>query len=186
MDAMGKLPKDKYMGSTISVKDTRGKTRKLDLATYPAFKAYTDSDLQKLFAEGIKKSAALLAEHLMQRRWAILVSEAPAFVTSDRPVVILHPTILKPGIRTPGAILIIPITPHKLLFLDDHTERQSGLYYGIETDDAVDFSIFVWRKCQRFLCAPRDPFFVIAAYAKKYSHYDSLAKLPVLVSRAGL
>jgi hypothetical protein len=76
-------------------------------------------------------SATWLAEILMSMRWAILLSEEPVFITTDNPVVTLHPSLQFRGIKNAETSVVFPLSPTRLLHIDNRMSEPDGQYYPL-------------------------------------------------------
>jgi hypothetical protein len=71
-----------------------------------------------------------VAEVLFERKWGIVFSDRPAFVTSDNPVALTRGTATKRsfGFRTPGTQVFFPISPNRMLVIWDEWPHQFAHY----------------------------------------------------------
>jgi len=108
-----------------------------------------------------------IAETLMARRWGIVFSENPAFVTSDCPVVLSRGRCQKRtfGFRTPGTHILFPYSPTRLLVISDDWSHEFAHYklasadvfnrmivqgavrfvYGSENDSELAQKVKAWQ-----------------------------------------
>ena len=63
-------------------------------------------------------SAVWLAQILMEMRWAVMISDEPVFITTDSPVVPLHPELRFRGFKNPDTSVVLPLSPTRLLWLE--------------------------------------------------------------------
>lgn len=75
--------------------EIKGKTYGLDAASWPAYRDASEDDIKRMWLDQIG-SAVWLAEMLMEMRWAMQFSETPVFITTDNPVVVVHPNLFRP------------------------------------------------------------------------------------------
>lgn len=109
-----------------------------------------------MFIEAIRSQATSLAEALMEKRWSVVLADYPAFVTTDTPVVLVNEEHTRFGARTPGMKVFFPLTPTRLLVMDDRLDRPSGRYYPLVKDGPAPYNLTVWRYCCRFMISPRN------------------------------
>jgi hypothetical protein len=108
-----------------------------------------------------------VADIMVQRKWGIVFSKRPAFVTSDKPVVLdrANAKTRAIGFRTPGTQILFPICPTKLLVICDewpqsfaHNEMENAdrfnellVRYAVrfafwqEFDDALAKKVAAWK-----------------------------------------
>jgi hypothetical protein len=91
-----------------------------------------------------------IADVLVQRRWGIVFSDSPAFVTSDYPVVLHRGTATKKniGFRTPGTQILFPISPTRLLAIADEWPHDFA-HYKLTKRDL--FNRIIVRAAVRFV-----------------------------------
>jgi hypothetical protein len=115
-------------------KDSESKLRVSEIREF----ALTDPDTVRTdFIRLMPRASKAAAEALMSRRWLVVVSEAPLFITSDNPVVTLRGSCWRPkyGLGAPGTIINFPISPWRFLVLADEWPRTFG--HGQISDPAV-------------------------------------------------
>ncbi|MEO5913760.1 MAG: DUF4238 domain-containing protein [Luteolibacter sp.] len=86
------------------------------------------SQNHSIFIWGMRSLTEELSEILFQRRWGIVESPSPFFVTSDSPLKLWRGGAKSPtfGFRTPGTEIFFPITPQKLLVISDAWPHDSS------------------------------------------------------------
>ena len=109
----------------------------------------------RFFAETVQSEAVRIAELLMQKRWSVVFAEHDAFITSDRPVSIHHPQRQVAGFGTAGAMILFPLSPTRLLVMDDLHHEPPNQYYPLRAQNAGGFNLSVWRGAGRFLITGR-------------------------------
>ena len=79
------------------------------------------SEREAVFLWMMRASTEDLAKILFERKWGIIESEDPHFVTSDCPLTLSRGDSQRRvfGFRTPGTEIFFPITPHALLVISD-------------------------------------------------------------------
>jgi hypothetical protein len=61
----------------------------------------SEDDLKRAWGEQVS-TAGWLAEMLLKMRWAVVFSEEQVFITSDNPVMIVHPSLKFRGLKKSG------------------------------------------------------------------------------------
>jgi hypothetical protein len=78
-----------------------GTRLKLNHTSWPAYRDATEEDMKKAWNEWLGQAAGI-AEIFIKMRWAVVVSDAPVFITSDNPVLVGDPLGPPSGLGTPG------------------------------------------------------------------------------------
>jgi Protein of unknown function (DUF4238) len=97
-------------------------------ATNAGTNADTDLVLRHGFVDHIRASGRRLAEQLMAKRWAVIYSEEPSFATSDNPLMVTHEDQTLRGLDSLRGTLILPVSPTRVLMLDDSAEPPNAYY----------------------------------------------------------
>ena len=137
-----------------------GKVYELDAASWPAYRDASEDDLKKAWLREVGQ-AAWVAEILMKMRWAVVFSDEPVFITSDSPVTFLHPSLGFRGIKNPEATLIFPLSPTRVLHMDNRHSEPDGHYYPLKHPAAVTNHL-LWRGANEHMFSHRDPDIVCA------------------------
>jgi len=89
-----------------------------------------DGDLQVAFIRQMRSGVKFLAKVLADRKWGILKSEGPIFLTGDRPIVLCRGSCTKErfGLRTPGTQITFPVSPRHMLVIQDDWEADRLIY----------------------------------------------------------
>jgi hypothetical protein len=138
-------PKNPDGTPNVEVVDGSGTAQPLDTRGWEQYRMAGANDHQRFFAQAIRREAVRIAERLIQKRWCTLLTEEDAFVTSDRPVSIEHQSKEVFGVGTPGSIVIFPLTPRRLLVMDDRHEQPPNQYYRLNRDSVGPLNGLVWR-----------------------------------------
>jgi len=83
-------PKDAGGNPLIEEIEHRGKVMPFDSSGYHEYKNAGPEEVRRMFIEAIRAQATSLAETLMEKRWSVVFTESPAFVTTDTPVVLVN------------------------------------------------------------------------------------------------
>lgn len=137
---------------SIEVKD---KTYKLDTADWHNYKTWAQDDHDRFFVEFISSEVGNMAAHLLGKRWSVVFSEADTFVTADKPVVLQHQTRERFGFGTDGTIVTFPLSPTRLLVMDDLHDEPANQYYPLAESNVAAFNFTIWHGASRFLLTGR-------------------------------
>jgi hypothetical protein len=175
-DALGEMPPE------IQYVD-RGKPKTISTSGFEKWTNATDVDHHRLFVNFLSSESIHLARLLLKKRWSVIFATEPVFVTSDEPVILEGPPerTLPAGFGTPGATVTFPISPFRLLRLDDQP-GDDGLYYPLKqpTDvpfpSSVIFNCTVWVNAHRFMFSNRPSDQVIREIVTfvDWSHLDGI------------
>jgi hypothetical protein len=156
VDFFGECPKDELGNPTISEIRYRGEIRPFDSAKY-LLRGAGQKQVHQTFNEHIHALATRVAEAVMEKRWSVVFSDSPAFVTTDTPVAIVNPGRRSFGIKTPGTIVSVPLSPNRVLIMDDLSNQPKGQYYPLGDHGPAPFNLMAWGNCERFMISSRDP-----------------------------
>jgi len=135
--------------------EVQGKIYELDTADWDNYKNWTQDDYDRAFAEFAQSEVRDMAEHLLRKRWSVVFSEADTFITTDKPVVLQHQTRKRFGFGTVGTIVTFPLSPTKILVMDDIHDQPANQYYPLADSNAGAFNATIWHSATRFLLTGR-------------------------------
>ena len=158
-------PRDASGLPQISIPNKMGDPVPVDFTDWRTMDPLSDTTIRRLFSENIHPAAGDLAGVLMQKRWAVIFADEPSFCTSDRPVVMCHPTAKSFGVGTKGTTILFPLSPTRLLMLDDRTDSTDGGYYPIQEGAIGTLGFTVWFYTHRFLISHVDSHFFLREIA---------------------
>lgn len=138
----------------VEVIDASGNAKALDTKGWREYRQWGANDHLRFFARTIQSEAVRIAECLMRKRWSTILADDDAFVTSDRPVSIEHQAREACGVATPGSIVTFPLTPRRLLMMDDRHEQPANQYYPLKRNLVGTMNALIWRS-GRFLLTGR-------------------------------
>jgi hypothetical protein len=138
----------------------KGKVYKLDKDTWPAYRDASENDLQRMWLKEVGQ-AVWVAEIMMKMRWAVLFSEEAVFITSDNPVTFLHPSLGFRGISNPETAVIFPLSPTRVLHMDNRHGEPDGEYCPLKHPASVTNGL-LWRAANEHMFSHRDPNIVCA------------------------
>lgn len=147
-----------FFSSLPSLPDTfkiGGKTYDIDKSSWPDFRDADDEAVKHSWMEHLG-SGAWLAEMLLKMRFGILLSEEPVFITTDNPVAVVHPSLQFKGLKNPETCLLFPLSPTRVLFMDNRHSEPDGQYY--ESADPAGLNGLLWRNSLEYMFSHRDPY----------------------------
>lgn len=107
------------------------------------------------------KEASWLAAIIMKMRWSIVVSDQPGFITTDHPVTVIHPSLAFMGFSNPETIVILPLSPQRLLVMDHRFSEPPGQYYSAR-DTLPSWNASIWSHAADCMFSSRHPTEVLA------------------------
>jgi len=139
---------------SVEMIDASGNAKPLDTKGWREYRERDANDHRRFFATTIQSEAVRIADCLMRKRWSTVLADNDAFVTSDRPMSIEHQAREVFGVATPGSIVTFPLTPRRLLVMDDKHEQPANQYYPLKRDLVGSINALIWRS-GRFLLTGR-------------------------------
>lgn len=139
----------------VSSLEHRNKVYGLDLTDWHEYRAWGKDQHDLFFAKFIESEARYFADLLLPKRWSVVLAEQDTFITSDRPVAVEHQSRRTVGIGTSGAIVTFPLSPTRLLVMDDKHEEPANQYYPLQQSSAGAINLTIWRGASRFLITGR-------------------------------
>jgi len=131
-----------------------GRVIKLDQSKWPEYRDADEDAIKRMWIDQIG-SAAQIAEILLKMRWGFLFSEKPVFITTDNPVITMTPGLKFKGLRDPTTTLLFPVSPTRVLFMDNRLGEPDGHYYPAIDPPSVN-SMF-WRESIDHMFSSRHP-----------------------------
>lgn len=132
-----------------------GVVRPVDPASWPAFRDANEDELKRNWGEGVS-SAGWLAEVLLKMRWAVIFSEEPVFITSDNPVMIMHPSLKFRGFKNLETTVSFPLSPTRILIMDNRHGEPDSQYYPLRQEPG-SLNGLIWRNAIEHMFTPRHP-----------------------------
>jgi len=151
------FPKDRNGNPDVSEVEHRGIIREFDSSDWNTFKDASPEKLKKMFVTSIRSEAVRLAEILMKKRWSVVFADQPVFITTDAPVMMLNQTRERFGFGTPGTVVSFPLSPTRILMMDDQHDQPAARYYPLADTGPGFANGLAWRNCERFMISPRHP-----------------------------
>lgn len=132
-----------------------GRRYEVNPSDWPDFKSAGDEEMKSAWNDYVA-GAGDIAPKLLSMRWAVLFCDQPMFVTSDNPVNIIHPSLQFKGLNDPETIVSFPLSPTRILMMDNRHGEPNGAYYPLRHDPAVE-NLLIWRNAIDHMFSPRDP-----------------------------
>jgi hypothetical protein len=151
------LPKDAAGRPRIESIGHKGVASPFDASDWHDYRAAGPNEKRRMFVDGIRQNATHGAELLMKKRWSVVFSQKPVFITTDTPVAMVNQEREVFGLATPGTRIFFPLSPTRVLMMDDRQDEPRGLYYPLldDTRDAALFNQTAWHHAERFMISPR-------------------------------
>lgn len=149
------FPKDKHGNPTVSLLDRDGSSKPFDSSNFQQWRDSGPEDLHQMFVDSINDHSGEFAQILLKKRWSIVFADDPVFITTDTPVAIVNRHRKPFGISTPGSVLSLPISPTRILMMDDRNDQPKGQYYALGSHGSGPANLMAWHCCQRFMISPR-------------------------------
>ncbi len=110
---------------------------------------------QSAFVNLMPNIAEEISEILVSRRWGNVFYENPVFVTSDCQVVLYSGTSTKAsfGFATPGTMIFFPVSPTRMVVIDDSWQYDFA-HYKLTNPDA--FNRIITEEAVRFVYADKE------------------------------
>jgi hypothetical protein len=131
-----------------------GRAHSFDRDSWPASRDAGPEELKRSWINNIR-GAAWLAEILMKMRWAVVLSDEPVFITSDNPVTVLHPSLKFRGFADPETSVIFPLSPTRVLNMDNLHNQPDGHYYPVNPGPAA-LNLLQWRRANEHMFSHRE------------------------------
>jgi hypothetical protein len=109
----------------------------------------------------IERDAMRYAQMLLTKRWSIVYTKDPLFVTSDYPLYVVQPNLKRFQVGGKDAMIQFPISPTRILCLDDLQEPENQ-YYSATESNADFYNLMTWVNTESFLISSRNPDEVMA------------------------
>lgn len=149
------LPKDTAGNPYISEVIHKGKVISFDNSGYEEYKKCGKNEFQRMFIDSLHSNAVPFAEILMEKRWSVIFCDKPLFITTDKPVVIENTERQKFGLKTKGTIITFPLSPTRILVMDDRHDQPNGRYYPLGDHGPGPINLALWRCAENFMISPR-------------------------------
>ena len=149
------LPTDTNGNPFVGSIEYKGREYELDTSNWNEYRNLGKDDHDRFFADFIRSDAIYFANLLRSKRWSIIFSETDLFITSDHPVSLHHMTSEKFGFGTNGVTIIFPLSPSRLLVMDDSHHEPENQYYPLLNGDVGPFNLNILQTANRFIITGR-------------------------------
>lgn len=155
VEAFSALPVRPDGSMAIDTLIVDGKSYEFDPSGWKDYRAWGKDEHDRFFVETIQSEAVHIAELLMKKRWSIIVAQADAFITTDQPVALHHKDRDRFGFRTKGTVVSFPLSPTRLLIMDDLHEEPENQFYPLVEGRIGAFNYMAWVNTKRILITGR-------------------------------
>ena len=131
-----------------------GVEHQVDASDWPDFRDAGEERMKAAWNDYIA-GAGDIAPRLLGMRMVMVSAKKPVFITSDNPVTITHPSLEFRGIRDPETTISFPISPTRMLVLDNRHSEPDGVYYELADDNAAAQNLLVWRNAMEHMFSHR-------------------------------
>ena len=139
----------------VEAVEINGRNHDVSLDGWEDYRAWGKNEHDRFFARMVESEAIHIAKLFTSKRWSIVCADADTFITTDKPVGVQHQTREKAGFGTPGAIVTFPLSPKRLLVMDDMHAEPANQYYPLKDSNAGAFNLTIWRNGSRFMITGR-------------------------------
>lgn len=133
-----------------------GKPMPIGAEEWKHYKKFELPEIKEMWHSAINREATDFAEKLLQKRWSILVSENSDFITSDFPVYVANSELKKYQIAAKGAIIFFPISPERVLRMDDKN-GPNNTYMKVTKNAALSINIMTCMNADKVILSSREP-----------------------------
>jgi len=171
IDMYEKLPKDEDGNPCITNIRVKGKEYEFDNSDYADYKNSSMKEFQKMFIDNIHRQAVPIAEILINKRWAIVVGENEHFITSDKPVIVENGDREIFGLNTKGTTVTFPISPKRILVMDDQYEVGDAKYFSLHKTPPACYNYSIFGNANEFMLSNRHPDIICEEIVKYTDQY---------------
>lgn len=139
----------------VDALEISGRLFPFDSQTWPSYRSWGPDDHHRFFAGTLRSQAGHVAKLLLEKRWSMLMAEEDTFITSDKPVGLQHQEKDVVGVATPNVIITFPVSPRRLLVMDDRHEQPANQYYPLKPHVGALANLLIWRNGTRFMVTGR-------------------------------
>ncbi|WP_370675554.1 DUF4238 domain-containing protein [Pleomorphomonas sp. PLEO] len=132
-----------------------GRRVELDHTSWPSYRDATEEDMKQAWNSWIGQAGGI-AQIFLKMRWAVLVSDQPVFITSDNPVLVGDTIGPHRGLMHPEAMVTFPLSPTRVLCMDNRHSEPDSRFYGLGHDPASTNAL-IWRNAIEHMFSPRNP-----------------------------
>jgi len=125
-----------------------------DVEWWHALRDANENDEHRVFVDMIRAQSTNIAEGLMRKRWSIIFMDEPFIVTSDNPFFVMDPDLKRDQVLGPEAKLMFPISPTRVLCLDD-LDEPGNRYYKLSCEQASLYNMLTWVNTDDYMISSR-------------------------------
>lgn len=133
----------------------KGKEFEFDTSGWESYKQWGEDEHHRFFSETIRAESGHLAKILLKKRWSVVFSDDKHFITSDKPVGVQHGSREFFGIGTTGTVVVFPLSPTRILMMNDQHQEPANQYYPLKRDNVGAFNYAIWHAATRFMITGR-------------------------------
>ena len=152
---LDKLPKNPDGSPNVDCFICKGDEFDFDPSDWDSYKKWDENDHHRFFTKTIRMLSGNMAQKLLEKRWSVVFADNENFITSDKPVVIQHMSKEVYGYGTHGAIIGFPLSPTRVLIMDDQHHEPANQYYPLKTKNLGAFNYDTWCAASRFMVTGR-------------------------------
>lgn len=135
--------------------EVKGERRILSMDNWREYQAWGKNEHDRFFCYFVRSEGIRLAEIFLKKRWAVVIADKETFITTDNPVCLHHETLDRHGVETEGAIITFPLSPTRILVMDDMHAEPANQCYSLAEGVGPSFNALLWSKANRFLITGR-------------------------------
>ena len=135
--------------------EINGQVHRFNSSGWHEYRSWTKHEHDRFFAHVVHSEATRIANHLLQKRWSVVFATEETFITTDKPVAIHHQSKERYGFGTEGTMITFPLSPTRMLVLDDMHNEPANQYYPLKGGSGASFNFTTWRNASRFLITGR-------------------------------
>ena len=146
-DVLKNIPK----GTKEFLLETKGKEMVVNIEEIYETLNESEDDKKTFFIETLDRSAMNITELLLKKKWSIIFSKEKEFITSDQPVALSNPKTGLLGIDSEGLIIYFPLSPTRLLVLEDNLDNENDVtYYPLNKGKATYFNHPIFSNAYKY------------------------------------
>lgn len=155
VDNFDKLPKKADGSPDVDSLIYQGEEIEVDTSDWEAYKGWGEGEHDRFFADSVRAHSGNLAKILLKKRWSVVLAENEHFITSDKPVGVQHKSKKVFGVGTTGVVVSFPLSPTRILIMDDQHQEPANQYYPLKPGNVGAFNYSIWHTGSRFMVTGR-------------------------------
>jgi len=97
------------------------------------------------------------------------------FITSDKLLAKVHQSKEIFGFGTKGTIVNFPLSPTRLLVMDDKFEEPADQYYPLQDQNAGPMNIVIWRESKKIMISHKNTYEILEEILDWADEYENPA-----------